>query len=84
MKKLRIYVDTSVIGGCHDTEFAEASEKLLAMARDGKVTLVISDLMIAELRRAPVAVQQVLDTLPESAIEAAQASEESAPCAALI
>lgn len=48
------------------------------MARGGKVTLVISDLMIAELRLAPVAVQRVLDALPASAIEAVQASEASA------
>ena len=30
MKKPRIYLDTSGVGGCEDEEFAEASRELLA------------------------------------------------------
>ena len=33
MKKLGIYVDTSVIGGCFDEEFAEESRALIEMAQ---------------------------------------------------
>jgi len=32
MKKLRIYVDTSVIGGCFDEEFEYESNLLVEMA----------------------------------------------------
>ena len=36
MKKLRIYIDTSVIGGCFDEEFDVESNQLIKMAEDGK------------------------------------------------
>lgn len=76
-KKLRIYLDTSVIGGCMDAEFAEASERLLHLARSGKAIFIVSDLMIGELRRAPAHVQRVLDALPRTAVEPVGESEES-------
>jgi predicted nucleic acid-binding protein len=76
-KKLRIYLDTSVIGGCMDAEFAEASERLLHLARSGKAIFIVSDLMIGELRRAPAHVQRVLDVLPRTAVEPVEESEES-------
>lgn len=41
MKRLRVYVDTSVIGGCLDVEFAEHSRKLMDRARAGEVLLVV-------------------------------------------
>ena len=39
MKRLRIYVDTSVIGGCLDAEFCDESRDLLDLAIDNKITL---------------------------------------------
>ena len=62
-RKLRIYVDTSVIGGCLDTEFAAASNALLDMARQGRIVLLLSDLLATELSRAPRNVQNVLSSL---------------------
>ena len=53
MRTLRIYVDTSVIGGCLDTAFAAASNALLDMARQGRILLLLSDLLATELSRAP-------------------------------
>ena len=60
MKKPRIYLDTSVVGGCEDEEFAEASRELLAQAQAGKLVLLVSDLLVGELARAPEAVRQRL------------------------
>ena len=57
MKKPRIYLDTSVVGGCEDEEFAEASRELLAQAQAGKLVLLVSDLLVGELARAPEAVR---------------------------
>jgi hypothetical protein len=77
MKRVRIYLDTSVIGGCCDEEFAQASRALLALAGASKVVLLISDLMTAEAQSAPAEVQRVLDDIPDHAAEAVSASVES-------
>jgi predicted nucleic acid-binding protein len=53
---MRVYVDTSVIGGCLDKEFAEESQSLLELARQGSLVLLVSDLLLRELRKAPTAV----------------------------
>jgi len=60
MKKDRVYVDTSVIGGCLDEEFAEWSLALLAMAERGEIVLLVSDLLAEELQGAPEDVRKVL------------------------
>lgn len=44
MNRLRVYVDTSVIGGCLDDEFADESQRLLDRARAGEILLVVSDM----------------------------------------
>ena len=53
MKKLRIYVDTSVIGGCFDPEFAEWSNALIDDFRKGRYQAVLSDVTAAEVLPAP-------------------------------
>lgn len=73
----RIYMDTSVIGGCCDDEFRDASRKLIEMAKDGGILFLISDLMLAELERAPTEVQRVIDEIPDASVEEVHASKES-------
>ena len=62
--KLRIYADTSVISGCLDEEFAEASRRLLDKFKAGEAIIVVSELTMLELGLAPVEVQAVLDGVP--------------------
>ena len=69
MKQPRIYVDTSVIGGCLDLAFETESQLLIDMARQGAVSLLISDLVAEELLQAPPAVREILATLPDECIE---------------
>lgn len=45
----RIYIDTSVIGGCFDWQFKEWSGKLFDEFRDGNKIAVISDITLDEL-----------------------------------
>ena len=78
MKKLRVYIDTSVVGGCHDEEFEVPSKKLLAMARDGEITLLVSDLLVTELTAAPEQVKVMLSGLPETSVEAIGVTTEAA------
>ena len=75
--KLRIYVDTSVIGGCLDIEFDRESQALLQMVRDKQVVLLVSELLGIELRRAGPAVRAVLAPLPAGQIENVPITPES-------
>ena len=52
MKKLRIYVDTSVIGGCFDDRFRESSVRLFDEFRAGKKALIVSEVVADELEGA--------------------------------
>jgi hypothetical protein len=51
--RLRIYVDTSVAGGCEDDEFREHSIRLMEYFATGKFVLVLSNLTVQELAAAP-------------------------------
>lgn len=76
MHRQRIYVDTSVIGGCFDTEFAEASWAVIDMAKSGKMVILISDILLAELENARDRVRAVLANLSrEETYDAATTDE---------
>jgi predicted nucleic acid-binding protein len=77
MKRLRVYVDTSVIGGCLDDEFWEESRKLLDRALAGEITLVVSEVTELELVTAPAEVRAVLENLPPQAVERVELTEEA-------
>lgn len=64
MKKQRIYLDTSVIGGCFDKEFAAESKMLLEQIHTGKYIAVISDTTMSELQGAPEYIRDVITTIP--------------------
>lgn len=65
----RIYVDTSVIGGCEDEEFRVHSRRLMDAFVRGNLKLVLSELTLRELALAPAAVRAVLGTVPDEHIE---------------
>ncbi len=76
-KKLKIYIDTSVIGGCYDDEFAEWSKKLIEEFKAGLYVPVVSELTEAEIVNAPEQVQNVLIDLLKSNCEVLVETEES-------
>lgn len=63
MKKLRVYVETSVIGGCFDDEFMDESRAFINMVTTGAIFLLISDLLLRELELAPEKIRHVLHSL---------------------
>ena len=81
MKIQRIYIDTSVIGGCFDLEFAEWSNGLLQDFRNDTFQPLLSEVIAAEIEEAPENVQAVyaelmslnaeILTVGESALELA-------------
>lgn len=59
MKVQRIYIDTSVIGGCFDPEFADWSNGLISDFRNGIFQPLLSDVIAAEIAEAPESVQRI-------------------------
>ncbi|MBS4028890.1 MAG: hypothetical protein KGZ58_09645 [Ignavibacteriales bacterium] len=60
----RIYIDTSVIGGCYDKEFDEWSNQLVVEFIRGIKIAVVSDVMLEELEDAPENVQKRYREIP--------------------
>jgi len=75
--KARIYIDTSVVGGCEDDEFSKHSRRLMAHFARGESVLVLSGLTIQELAGAPVEVRGHLAGVPEQHIETLQLGGEA-------
>jgi len=77
MLRPRIYVDTSVIGGCFDEEFEEYSNQLLDEFVSGRKIVIVSDVVLLELEGAPDNVRGVLADVPSENIEYVSLNEES-------
>ena len=68
MKK-KIYIDTSVIGGCFDQEFEAWSNQLMEEFIKGDKIAIISDITLQELELAPEKVRKKLDEIFSDNIE---------------
>lgn len=77
MKTQRVYLDTSVIGGCFDPEFSAWSMGLLRDFREGTFVPVVSELVAAEIAPAPEVVQPVYADLLEMGAELLLLSEQA-------
>lgn len=58
MKKIRVYVDTSAIGGCFDPEFSSWSNSLFSDFRKGTLLPLSSSVVEKEVSYAPSEVQE--------------------------
>ena len=74
---MKIYVDTSVFGGCFDPEFEIWSIRLIELFRIGKYKAIISEVSEFELKFAPAHVKQILAEIPKKNIEIAKLSDEA-------
>ena len=77
MIKFRIYIDTSVIGGCFDDEFAEYSNLLFQEFITGKKIAVVSNITLKELKQAPENVKKKFKEIPKENIEYVGLSAEA-------
>ncbi len=75
MKVQRVYVDTSILGGCFDEEFAEWSNGLLEDFRSGKFIPVVSDVVAAEMVDAPSKVAELYTEMVALGAEVIQITE---------
>ncbi|MDJ0661333.1 MAG: PIN domain-containing protein [Crocosphaera sp.] len=76
MKKLRVYLDTSVIGGCLDDEFSVEYNKVIKAIKEEIFILLISKIVINELINAPQKVKDILLSIPKKVIEVVNINDE--------
>ena len=77
MKQLRVYLDTSVVGGCFDEEFEHWSNALVSDFRTGRCLPVVSDLVGAEVDVAPIQVREKFTELLALGAELLSISREA-------
>lgn len=77
LRRLLIYADSSVIGGCEDPEFAAGSLALWQRFAEGTHTLVLSTHTLRELVQAPAAVRARVDQVPTDHMIVLPDSEEA-------
>lgn len=65
----RLYLDASVLGGCFDPEFEEYSRRVMDAVFAGKVCLLYSEVLEAELQNAPEPVRHLFIEVPDTVRE---------------
>jgi hypothetical protein len=73
----RIYIDTSIVGGYFDDEFADATRALFKRLESNEIVFIISDLLELELTGAPQNVRVLLYTYSPEKFERVQLTEEA-------
>jgi hypothetical protein len=81
MRKIRVYVDTSVFGGTQDEEFAEESQRFFRMVQKGTFAAILSEQTLRELSGSPDSVQAVWQNLPPGSVENIPIDDEIAELA---
>ncbi|MEO5674436.1 MAG: hypothetical protein ABIQ74_07290 [Chitinophagales bacterium] len=74
---MKFYVDTSVWGGHEDEEFGEWTIPFFQQARGGMFTIVLSDLTLRELSKAPERLQSLTQTIPDRFLDLVVITEEA-------
>ncbi len=72
----RVYLDTSVIGGCFDEDFAVWSNGLMKDIRLGHFHCVVSELVGIEIERAPQRVRDKYEELVNDGAEVLEVNTE--------
>lgn len=73
----KIYIDTSVIGGYFDEEFAFYTKLFFKKVEQGKFKIILSDILTTELKGAPEDVLKFYDSIPKNQIEYVDQTEDS-------
>ena len=73
----RIYIDTSVIGGLFDAEFASDTAPFFERVNNGDFKIVYSEITSDELEGAPFKVKEYFNKLKSSQLEYVEISPEA-------
>ena len=74
---MKVYADTSVIGGCFDDEFKRWSNSLLQEFITGSKMIMLSDLTLQELELARQEVREIIRNIPDDHIFAVAIDDEA-------
>ncbi len=74
---MKVYIDTSVIGGCFDREFSEWSNALFEEFISLNKKLMLSDLTLQELEFAPAKVKEKLNEIPDENVIPIEITDEA-------
>ena len=77
MKKLTLYLDTSVFGGYFDEEFKEFTVPLFERIKEEDFEVIFSDITENELLNAPNRVKTLVESLPIQSTKYVNSNEES-------
>jgi predicted nucleic acid-binding protein len=77
LKKDRIYIDTSIVGGYFDIEFEFETKNLFKRLENKEIIFVVSDLMDIELERAPENVKTLLFNYSKDCFERVSLTKEA-------
>jgi len=77
MRRISVYVDTSVFGGTADDEFADPSRRFFERVHRGEFVVLLSQITVDELAGAPEGIQQVLKDLPDGSLIQVAADQEA-------
>lgn len=75
--QIRIYIDTSIVGGYFDVEFEKSTKQFFQWFENQKVVFVISDLLDLELMNAPERVRLHLNNYLPDKFERINLEEEA-------
>lgn len=75
--KQRVYIDTSVVGGYFDEEFSANTILFFKRVKNGEIIILVSELLEAELLRAPDFVKELLSEIDEKNIEKVKLTPEA-------
>ena len=76
MSRVRIYCDSSVIGGYFDTEFEADSRRFVDAVKKGRIVMLVSEVVVQEILQAPEKVQSLLASIPTSSVERVALNKE--------
>ena len=71
----RFYLDTSVYGGLFDDEFKDDTAAFFARLQEVEGMMIVSPLLVQELKGSPPVVRGVLDGLPKDRVSLVPDSE---------
>ena len=76
-KRITLYVDTSVIGGYFDIEFAKETQALFDNLANSRYNIMYSTITEDELINAPKQVRDLLQSIPENLKRKVELTEEA-------
>jgi predicted nucleic acid-binding protein len=77
IKKTRIYIDTSIVGGFFDRIFAIETKSLFERLKNEEVVFVLSDVLKKELMNAPSQVRNLLQQYDNHCFEHVELTVEA-------